>query len=206
MGIAASCYFHSERQPAARRLELALAASALLHAVLGAGLAFEAGTAERRAAGFPPITVRIQQQAPASSFALPAPGLEPSPAAAPTRSRGRPAAGDSPQPVSAASIALPQAADSAYYSAHDLDAYPRPVAPLVLERFAAEPAARLRFSVAIDEVGLVREVAAIEAQPGERVRDEVRAMLAATRFIPARKDGRAVRSRVQLDVILGPQP
>ena len=103
-----------------------------------------------------------------------------------------------------APLALPQAPDPTYYSARDLDVYPRPAAPLDLDRFARGVtggiAGRFRLALLIDEEGVVKEIAIIEAEPPGRLQEDLRAALAATLFLPGRKGGRAVKSRVQLSV------
>jgi hypothetical protein len=59
--------------------------------------------------------------------------------------------------------------------------------------------------ILVDERGVVQDV--ISARPAERSRadEELRAMLAATPFLPARKDGRLVKSRLVLRVRLDPE-
>ena len=101
---------------------------------------------------------------------------------------------DSPPP------ALPQAPDPIYHPARDLDDYPRPLAPLRIGRPARASAGEVRLELLIDEYGVVRDVVfAGPAQPGG-AEVELRATLAATSFMPARKDGRPVRSRILLSL------
>ncbi|MBI2295273.1 MAG: energy transducer TonB [Betaproteobacteria bacterium] len=100
--------------------------------------------------------------------------------------------------------ALPQVPDPTYYSARELDSYPRPVAPLRLDypSGAGRDGApgRAQFSLYIDEHGVVNQVSVVETALPGNVEDELRAALAATRFIPARKDGRPVKSRILLSI------
>ena len=49
----------------------------------------------------------------------------------------------------------------------------------------------------------MREIAVIEAEPPGPLQEELRSVLAATRFFPGQKDGRAVKSRVVLSVNFG---
>jgi protein TonB len=187
--------------PGQYRFELALAASGLLHALICVVFALESPMQERRAADFTPITVRIEPQTPAFPAELIAPIAASSSAIAPGRPHATPATNRIPRErKEAAALVLPQASDPTYYSARDLDVYPRPVAPLELDRFAADAAARMRFTLLIDEAGKVNEIASVEPGP---LQQALRTMLAATRFIPGRKDGRAVKSRVLLDVSVG---
>jgi protein TonB len=189
------------------RFELALAASVLLHAVLCTVFVLETPMRERPAAGFTPITVHIRPQAPQVSVEALVPTGGPSlPAVVPQKPRVAPAATDLfPESNAAATVALPQAPDPTYYSARDLDTYPRPAAPLELDRIAADAGtSSIRLILLIDEGGSVNEIKLVEpAAPGP-LQEAVRGVLAATRFIPGRKDGRAVKSRVLLDVTVGP--
>ena len=125
----------------------------------------------------------------------------------------------SADPVGAPSSSVPQAApqsasnvldipvirDPTYYAARFLDEYPKPLRPI--EPRFPEQATISRISggtvtllLLIDEDGVLRDISVVEAQP-ESIFDE--AALAAfhdMRFAPARKDGRAVRSRVLVTV------
>ena len=188
------------------RFELALAASVLLHAVLCTVFVLETPMRERPAAGFTPITVHIRPQAPEVSVEALVPTGGPSlPAVVPQKPRAAPAAtGLSPESNAAATLALPQAPDPTYYSARDLDTYPRPAAPLELDRIAADAGTSIRLTLLIDEGGSVNEIRLVEPAAQGPLQEAVRGVLAATRFIPGRKDGRAVKSRVLLDVTVGP--
>ena len=105
-----------------------------------------------------------------------------------------PPARAAPQPL------LPQVPDPVYYGARELDAYPRPVAPLDLGRLAAGDPGPVTLVLLIDVQGVVREVSfGGPAAPG-RPDEELRALFEATPFVPARKDGRAVRSRVRISI------
>ena len=97
-------------------------------------------------------------------------------------------------------LALPQAADLSYYTARDLDRYPRPLAPLPILRAAGEGAGEVRLEILIDERGIVQDMSFAGPAAPARVEEALRAALAATRFMPAQKDGRAVRSRIVLSV------
>lgn len=52
----------------------------------------------------------------------------------------------------------------------------------------------------IDEAGSVNEVSVVEAEPAGNLEGAVRRAFASARFSPARKDGRAVKSRVMISV------
>lgn len=95
---------------------------------------------------------------------------------------------------------LPPAPDPHYYPARDLDSYPRPLAPLRFDRPAGSGAGEVRLDILVDERGVVQDVIfAGPTEPG-RANEGLRSMLAATHFLPARKDGRAVKSRVTLSI------
>lgn len=90
------------------------------------------------------------------------------------------------------------APDPRYYPARDLDSYPWPLAPLEFDRRAESGGGEVRLELLIDEKGVVREVVFVQpARPGPG-EEGLRAALAATHFMPGRKDGRAVKSRVTL--------
>ena len=101
--------------------------------------------------------------------------------------------------------ALPQAADPSYYTARDLDRYPAPLVPFRINRAAGDGLGEVRLEILIDEHGIVQDM--IIAGPAAPARGEegLRAALAATRFLPAQKDGRAVKSRIVLSVGYDPK-
>ena len=89
---------------------------------------------------------------------------------------------------------MPAPADATVYTAGELDSLPVPVSPLDLTSTAP-----VRVELVIDEQGLVRSVS-IAPRSGSHPAPELRSLLAATAFLPARKDGRAVKSRIVLAV------
>ena len=105
-------------------------------------------------------------------------------------------------PPGADAPAVLRAPDPTYYPARELDAYPQPARPLALDRPAG--AGSIRLLLLIDEHGVVNDVSLVEADAAGHLEETLRAMLVAARFIPARKDGRDVKSRVLLSVEPGP--
>jgi protein TonB len=101
-------------------------------------------------------------------------------------------------------LALPQAPDANYYGARDLDRYPRPIAPFQIDRTAGNGAREVRLEVLIDELGIVQDMTFAGPAAPARVEEALRAALTATRFLPAQKDGRAVKSRIVLSVNFDP--
>jgi hypothetical protein len=100
--------------------------------------------------------------------------------------------------------ALPQPIDLTWFAAHELDSYPRALAPIKLDYpglgETSNGGARLLLWLRIDEHGHVVEVSAGEAAVPGRWVEAARASLTTVRFTPARKDERAVKSRVLLSV------
>ena len=107
---------------------------------------------------------------------------------------------------------MPRTPDPTYYPARELDGYPTPVAPLNLDRLASAVTggtARIRVALSIDEHGVVKDIAVVEDEPASRLKEQLRTVLAATLFLPASKEGRAVRSRILLSFTFGaekPEP
>jgi len=101
-------------------------------------------------------------------------------------------------------VRVPPVADSTWYTALDLDTYPRASTPIRIG--PAVPVAtgdtlvpRLLW-LRIDELGAVVEVSAGEPGIPARWMELARAGIAGIRFTPARKDDRAVKSRLLLSV------
>jgi len=210
--MSGAVHLHSSAysRAAVARLGPALAASALMHlALLSAPLL---DTPWRGVASYPgdaPITVRL------APVPVPVPDVPASPDPGVRRMPQQPGAlaGSAERvqsqffPSVAAhmgteGVALPQAADPSYYTARDLDAYPRPIAPLEIDRFAVGNAAlgRVSFALLIDEHGIVNDVAFVQSEPLGYADERLRGLLAAVRFVPAYKNGRAVKSRVVLSI------
>lgn len=98
--------------------------------------------------------------------------------------------------------ALPQPQDPTYYSARSLDEFPARLTPLNLAmiRTVAQDAGSARATLLIDEAGTVNEVAAIEGLTHTNAEQAIRELFLSARFSPARKDGRAVKARVLVNV------
>jgi len=213
--MSGAVYFRSSAysRPAVARLGPALAASALMHlALLSAPLL---DTAWRGVASYPryaQLTVRL---APAP---VPVPDVPASPELGMRRMprQTAPLAGSAERVpsqffpsvaahMSTEVLALPQAPDPNYYTARDLDRYPSPLVPFQINRTAGDGAGEVRLEVLIDERGIVQEMTFAGPVAPVRIEEELRAALVATRFLPAQKDGRAVRSRIVLSVAFDPK-
>ena len=217
MGDAVTTTSRHLSRAVAGRVWLALAASAFIHLLLAATLVSGVTPRKAQPEGVERITAWIE----------PLPGPEPVHAAAVDEeefSRPRPARTDiatpdgarraaapktAPEMEQSAALppALPQVPDLTVYTARDLDSFPRPVFPLDVERLVDRTAglapAAVRFELLIDEQGVVNDVTFAEPELSGQLQAQLRAVIAATHFIPARKDGRAVKSRVMLSVSFG---
>lgn len=109
--------------------------------------------------------------------------------------------------VPAPGLALPPLTDPTYYPARQLDVYPALLEPISLpypERAArTEVSGKVTVLLLIDERGMVNEVSVVEAEPAGYFEETTRAVFSETRFAPARKEGRPVRSRVLISVSYG---
>ncbi len=198
------------------RLRLALAVSVFSHLLLAAALVSEVPQRSVQVFGAAPIRVRLEYRSRLPPAGPAAAGLDEPPIPRRLDRRAAASGGERPaallaevsatKPDLAAPPALPQVPDPTVYTARDLDSYPRPVVPLDIGRLSdlstGIPLVEVRFELLIDEHGIVNDVvpagAGTVGQPGAALR----AALAATRFIPALKDGRAVKSRVLLSINL----
>jgi len=199
------------RAPLAR-LGPALAASALMHlALLSAPLLDPPWRGMASYPGDAPITVRL------APVPIPVPDVatalepevrrmarRPEPLAGSAESVRREFSSSGVAQTGTEVLALPRAFDTNYYTARDLDRYPRALAPFQINRTVGDGAGELRLEILIDEHGIVQDMSFAGSAAPARVEEELRAALAATRFLPAQKDGRAVRSRIVLSVGPGP--
>jgi protein TonB len=101
-------------------------------------------------------------------------------------------------------IEVPFARDPTYYPAKQLDVYPRPVAQIRLDYPASAVAARvdgrLMVLLLIDEFGAVTDASVVESRPEGFFEEATLEVLRAARFTPGEKLGRAVKSRVLLQI------
>ncbi len=208
----ATAFLPSPHDPGApSRLRLALAASAASHLFFAQALTPEMPHRGALAVGVLPITARIEPM-PVLAPGGPA-AIEIEEPAAPRQPKERPAAVDAgvhaarqKNAPAATPPPLPLIPDPTIYSARDLDSYPRLLVPLDTGRIGNAEAGNtpvvVRLEVTIDERGIVNDIAIVGPGPAATVEKELSALLAAAGFIPARKDGRAVKSRVLLSIVL----
>ena len=209
------------------RFTLAVVVSAIIHAWLAAGITVEAPqrsppsaaqvfTARlERLADSPAADMKPEREVapagPAERLPLPAHVQPLTERYSPAAKRGAPAAAPgavatAPTPVAA--LALPPAADLTYYSARELDVYPTPRTPLRFD-YPERAANRhiggsVRIMLLLDEAGAIDGISVVAAEPPGIFEDGTRAVFAAARFFPGRKDGRAVKSRVLINVSYDP--
>lgn len=145
-----------------------------------------------------PQTARV----PADKTPLPA-DEEAKPKAAETKAGSQPAT----TPAPGAGLELPLLRDPAYYPADQLDVYPRPLTPIRLPypqtAAAGRVDGRLSLLLLIDESGVVTEVSVVAAEPAGYFEEMTRSVFRGARFSPGMRQGRAVKSRVLLQVKYG---
>lgn len=96
----------------------------------------------------------------------------------------------------------PLVLDDRFFGARELDRYPAPLTPLGLKTTQPGPGV-FRFWVGIDQFGNVLDVTASDPEMMGGLRDAARQQLLDTRFSPAIKNNRPVRSRILLEMQTG---
>lgn len=166
----------------------------------------EAGTAG------PPLTPPVSARLPPQSPTMPpiAQPVAAMPVAAapvpgdPVQDSGL--AADRPDILEAAAIKLdgpdPDLPDPVHYPAQELDVYPRLLGPLALDypMTGEGQGGRMVLLLLVDESGRVTGVSVVDAQPGGVYEEAVTRAYSGAAFSPARKAGRAVRSRILVEV------
>jgi len=139
--------------------------------------------------------------------AMPAPRTDkpPKPADPKAETKAEPVRAIEQPPASPASgIEVPFIRDPTYYPAKQLDVYPQPLGQIRLDypesAASAKVDGRLLVLLLIDEFGVVNDASVVESQPEGYFEDAALAVFRAARFSPAQKQGRAVKSRVLLQV------
>jgi len=102
------------------------------------------------------------------------------------------------------SLAPLPAVDATYYAAGEIDVYPKPVSPLGIPDPAGTPTVMVRLSLHIDERGKVDRVSIVQAEPAATGEETLRALIAGTRFTPAIRGDKPVKSHVHIEVRYGP--
>lgn len=96
----------------------------------------------------------------------------------------------------------PELPDPVHYPAKELDVYPRLLGPLAIDypQTAEAQGGRVMLLLLVDESGRVTGVSVVDAQPEGVYEDAVARAYSGAAFSPARKGGRAVRSRILVAV------
>lgn len=191
-----------------RRLLPALGASVLVHVLVVENWRSSGGAAP---SGAVPVQLQARLET-AESPAMP----DPDPPDIPLGpDRNRPVAGMQMRAPRITPSAAPQAPvtplpagagatvpDLRFYQARELDRYPAPLAPLNLQA-AAGFSGSVRFWVSIDLAGNVVDIAMADADLSAALENMARELLLATRFMPAVKNERPVKSRILLELRYG---
>jgi protein TonB len=200
---------------ARRRVSAALAVSLSIHLVFAGLIRGGPATVSPRVPVQNFIHARISEPAPQTLPDAPPAALE----LDRTRSSARREhTNDSPLPVAKSTatrresnaVTAADTPDAKYYSARELDVYPAPLAPLTVNYTGEATASRshgyARLAITLDAMGTVTEVQLLEAEPtGSFEGDAVKA-IASTRFTPALRHGRPVKTRLVVQVDFGAQP
>ncbi|MFM2053735.1 MAG: hypothetical protein RL456_1772 [Pseudomonadota bacterium] len=188
-------------------LSLALHGAVLAAALVADGPPGGAGRPGRTGAVTARVIAQDAQDAPAAAPAAIAPAQPPSPARraeVPDRSDAAPA------PDLLAGLPAPAAGPAAdgedtYLGAEHLSRRPAPLGPVDLPYPADAPAGQFRAVLVlfIDDDGAVRRIRIEEVGEGglpEALQDAARQTFLAARFAPGEREGRAVRSRLRIEV------
>jgi len=175
-----------------RRMLIALGASLCVHFLIVGGWG-GAGAARTIEIVLAPLQARLQPMTgilpPLAEVDTPSEITRPQPAASPQLAA---APGQSPSRASASGQ------DLRFYLARELDRYPSPLSALGLHREKDGGTGSARLWVSIDQAGRVVDVTVIDANPPGELEHLARERVLATRFMPAWRDGRPVKSRVLL--------
>ena len=182
----------------ARRMLIALGASLLAHFLM-MGNSGGSGAARAVLTVLTPLQARLELMPgalpPAPEVDAPLVTAAKQPVISPRR----------PSPVTAPVVAVdPSPAGAAgsgpdprFYLARELDQYPSALSALSLDD-GRGTAGSARLWVSIDQAGRVVDVGVIDADPPGEFERLARERVLATRFVPARRDGRPVKSRILL--------
>lgn len=101
---------------------------------------------------------------------------------------------------------VPLIVDMAWYTAQDLDVYPRALVTVepAYPPSAVDVSGEVLLQLMIDEFGAVNEVTVVKAEPAGYFEESALRAFKAARFSPAQRDGHAVRSHVVVKVRFAP--
>ncbi len=141
----------------------------------------------------PPVSRAPDSGPPLATDELPAPSAEP---IAPPRASDRDPSGPA--------LEVPILPDTEYYPARRLDVLPRPVqeVPLRYPDSAAfsDVSGTVTLLLLIDETGIVTDAQVLSADPPGYFEEAAAESFRGTLFVPGQREGRAVRSRLAVEV------
>lgn len=191
-----------------RRFATALVLSAGLHALVSVPSGPGSNGRSRPATVPASVAITVSLVAAEPRLQPAEPQVERKPIAAPSlpqeprKSAQAPPRAAAPGPERSAGIA-----DPTYYAVRQLDVYPALASPVELVYPAAAAASNVKGRVLllllIDASGTVDDASVVEAEPAGYFEHEARRTLRSARFKPALKDGRAVKSRILVNVDYG---
>lgn len=115
-----------------------------------------------------------------------------------------PAAAQAEEKFPLPSVEVPLVEDPTFYPAKQIDVHPKalaPVNPVFPDKAANDNVSgELTLLLLIDEVGKVRDLAVVDAKPEGYFEESALNAFRNTRWTPAQKDGRIVKSRVLIRV------
>lgn len=176
-----------------RRMLIALAVSLLAHFLMiggwGSGAAHTRSAVVSLQARLEPVPAALPPAVSADSLPV---SVDPQPVVSARRASSTiVAAAAVEQSLAGAAAGGP---DLRFYLARELDQYPSPLSVLTLNNGRGSA----RLWVSIDQTGRVVEAAVIDADPPGEFEQQLRERVLATSFVPARRDGRPVKSRILL--------
>lgn len=192
------------------RFIAAIAVSALLHAsVTALSPASKGGDRSPSASSQASITARlvtVEPELPVSEPAIERTPVKPPPPRPRQRKKTALAAPSAPA-RSAGNESILDIPAATYYGARQLDVFPTLAGAFEL-RYPARAAAgdvkgRVALLVLIDARGTVDEVSVVEAQPAGYFEEDALRVFRSAQFKPAMKGGRAVKSRIVIEVNYG---
>ncbi|HUP95336.1 MAG TPA: TonB family protein [Burkholderiales bacterium] len=202
----------NDLRAARKRMAAALALSLLVHLVFAGVIRGGSTTLSHRASVQQYIHARLNAPAPptlpyAPPTARKANPARSSPLPEDTSVSASPIARETPTRRDSTALTAASAVDAKYYSARELDVYPAPLAPLVMNLTGKAAAARTYgyalLSIMLDATGAVTEVQLLEAEPAGFFDDDGIKSIASTVFTPALKNGRAVKTRIVVRIDYG---
>ena len=190
------------------RLIAALGASALIHSCVPMLIGGGPAGSSRVSAPPPVLEVRVTparieaSPEPVAVVERPLPSPEPRAMAVPRTARA-PVSADDKSDQRPTGSSVTDTPDLTYYGARQLDVYPSLASELDLNAGESGVSGSALLLVLIDATGAVHDVSVVEAELPRHFEAEAKRAFLAARFTPAYRNGRAVRSRLLVQVNYG---